>query len=159
MSERRTILRTPDSYRDTSVPVHRSVTQIESLLTQFGAEATSVSIARRGEQAVAEIRFAHGQSVYQMHLDLGKDPKDHRQRMRVLCWYTKATLEAVTFGVLTAEEALLPYAEIRDSSGKRTTVARALLGSGGSLPLVGVEEMLEQLQVRALPARAGKARR
>ena len=152
MSERRTILRTPDSYRDTSVPVHRSITQIESLLQQFGAEATSASMARRGEDAVAEIRFAHNDTVYQMRLQLGSDPKDHRQRLRVLFWYTKATLEAVTFGVLTAEEALLPYAEIRDSAGRRTTVAKALLGSTGSLPFVGAEEMLEALNMKRLPA-------
>ena len=78
--------------------------------------------------------------------------------MRVLVWYTKATLEAVVFGLLSAEEALLPFAEIRGASGQHTTVGRALLAAFDeptiALPRVSPEEMLRVLGAKAVPMKA-----
>lgn len=157
MSERRAILRTPKSYRETDVPVQRSIGHIEGLLEQFGCEPTSVEIVRVRGSAICRIRFGYaapgsGDRSYAITLGLGDDPKDHRQRMRMLFWYIKATLEADRFGVVSIEEAMLPFAEITDGSGQRTTVARALLGEHVELPLAAPDELLHRLHAKALPA-------
>lgn len=158
MSQRQERLRTPKSYRDTSVPVDRSAAHIEALLTDFGAEATSVAKLRRGEEARVELRFIYNGVVYAIHVGLGKSLQEQRQRMRALVWYTKATLEAVVFGLLKAEEALLPFAEIRAESGRRTTVGRALLAAFDKptigLPRVSPEEMLNVLGAKVVPVKA-----
>ena len=156
MSERQVRLRRPESYRDTQVPVQRSVGHIESVLAQFGAEATSVAIARRGEEALAEVRFLYDRRSYSVKLDLGEDPRDHRQRMRMLFWLVKASLEAVLFGVVSAEEALLPYAEISAGGGGRTTVGRVLLGVGAEqLPRLTPDGLIATLRGLPAPARGG----
>ena len=153
MTERDVRLKTPASYKDTQVPIQRSVGHIESVLAQFGCEATSTAIARRGEEALCEIRFAYANRTYSIRLCLGEDPQQHRQRMRLLFWYVKATLEAVVFEVVTAEEALLPYAEIVDGAGRRTTVARLLGDRFPALPEASAEAILGAVSGRrALPA-------
>jgi len=158
MSQRQERLRTPKSYRDTSVPVDRSAAHIEALLTDFGAEATSLTKMRHGDQARVELRFIYHGIMYAIQVPLGGEPREHRQRMRALVWFTKASLEAVVFGLLSAEEALLPYAEIRAASGHRTTVGRALLAAFDkptiALPRVSPEEMLSVLGAKAVPMKA-----
>lgn len=156
VSQRQERLRRPKSYRGTSVPVDRSAAHIEALLTEFGAEATSLTKMRRGEQARVELRFIYHGIMYVIGVPLGEQPQEHRQRMRALVWFTKATLEAVVFGLLSAEEALLPFAEIRGASGHRTTIGRALLAAFDKptigLPRVSPEEMLSVLGATGLPA-------
>ncbi len=151
MTDRNVRLKTPESYRDTSVSVQRSIASLESILDQFGCEATSIAIVRRGERAGAEVRFVYGKQTYSVKIDLGVDPKEHRQKMRVLYWGVKAMLEMVAFGVVTAEEVLLPFAEITDGAGGRTTVGRALTTGGGHLPSASPEGLMADLGMRALP--------
>jgi len=110
-------------------------------------------VARRGDEAIAEIGFGYRERMYRIRLRLGTDPKDHRQRMRVLFWYVKAMLEAVAFGVVPAEEALLPYAELPDGFGGRTTVGKVLTsGDIGNLPQLNPEGLMALLGTKALPA-------
>jgi len=151
MAERQTHLKTPQSYRDTDVPVQRSIGQIEGVLQQFGADATSVTIARKADDALAQVRFSYDGRMHSVGLVLGADPKGQRQSMRMLFWYVKATLEAVLFGVLTAEEALLPFAEITDGYGGRTTVGKALTAPGVALPMT-MDGIFGMVGVKALPA-------
>jgi len=151
--ERTERLKTPDSYRDTAVPTQRSLSNIRDILRQFGVEAQGVSTAERGEDAVAEIKFVYQGRTYSISLRLGVEPKEQRQRLRVLYWHIKALLEAVAFGVLSAEEALLPYAEIPNGAGGRTTVGRALTsGIAGDLPRMDPDGIMGALGVKALPA-------
>ena len=153
MPERQTRLKTPASYRDTEVPVQRSIAQIESILNQFGADATSVAIARKADDAIAQVRFSYNGRIYSVGLALGADPKGQRQAMRMLFWYTKATFEAVLFGVLSAEEALLPFAEIADGYGGRTTVGKVLTGADVQLPATP-NDIFRTIGMKALPAPA-----
>lgn len=156
MSQRQEHLRRPKSYKDTSVPVDRSAAHIEALLGEFGAEATSLNKMRKGEEAAVELRFYYNGILYCIRVPLGKTPQEQRQRMRVLVWFTKATLEAVVFGLLSAEEALLAYAEITDGRGHRTTVGRAVnaaLDKGAiGLPRVSPDELFQLVGAKALPA-------
>ncbi len=151
MAERNVVLKTPESYRETSVPVTRSIASLESILEQFGCETTSTAMVRHGKQVGAEVRFVYEGQTYSVWIDLGEDPKDHRQKMRVLYWGVKAMLEMVAFGVVTAEEVLLPFAEITDGKGGRTTVGRALTRGGGHLPSASPEGLMADLGMKALP--------
>ena len=155
MADRDVRLKTPDSYRDTDVPVLRSQANIESVLRQFGAEATAVSTVRRGDEAIGEVAFVHGGQTYRLRLAMGDKPQEHRQRMRVLFWYVKATLEAVTFGVVSLREAMLPYAEIADGYGGRTTVGKVLTAGHVQLPAGEPDGLLAAIGVKALIAGRG----
>lgn len=147
-------LKTPKSYRDTEVPVNRTVNGLERLLQEFGCESRAVTTAHHDGEALVAAEFSYRKRLYRIRLSLGRDPKAQRQRMRMLYWYVKALLEAVLFGVVSAEEALLPYAAISDGQGGVTTVARAtlpMLEAGGSA--VDPTALFEALRPRpALPA-------
>jgi len=154
MSERSVRLKTPDSYRDTSVPTQRSLGHIRDILRQFGVETQGVSTAEDADQAITEIKFVYEERTYSITLLLGVDPKDQRQKLRVIYWHIKALLEAIAFGVVSAEEALLPYAEISDGAGGRTTVGKALsAGRAGELPRMNPGGVMEALGggLKALP--------
>ena len=113
----------------TEVPVGRSRDEIERILARFGA--TGHIWARDDEERRVTIAFKRQQRAYKFIIKLPdlqgfrytpkmeweRTPKqmadmcdaETRRRFRSLANYIKALMDAIDTGILTAEEALLPY--------------------------------------------------
>lgn len=126
------------AYEDTSVPVSRSLGEIEERLGRHGISDlrwTRASAALmlefnlplrtpKGHEVVRDRRGGNPRRVptYEVRAVVGiriqapwsDDEKDKRRVARVLAWYVKSKLEVVEAGVLAPEEVFLPHVMIGD---------------------------------------------
>jgi hypothetical protein len=111
---------------NTSVPVERSRSEIESTLRRYGCTAFAFGWAKEG----AMIQFTHrGRAI---KLDITAPPglrpgtmsfeREERRRWRVLLLWVKAQLEAIEAKLVTFEEVFLPWTLLQDGS----TVAQSV---------------------------------
>ena len=149
----------PTYAKRTVVGTMRSVEEIDKTLTRYGASGFLYGRDMDLNPPMAFVQFKLNNRVFKMSLAL-PDPNDPefsetptgkerseavqmkeweqaiRQRYRALSLFIKATLEAVECGILTFDEAMLPYILMPDGH----TVADHVLPeidqmiSGGQLP-------------------------
>lgn len=119
---------------NTSVPVRKSIEEIERTVARYGA--TAFGYAYQGDRAV--IQFAIADRRVRLDLEIPKREdfqrtpntrqwrapeavdkaweQTQRQKWRALLLFVKATLEAVEAGLLTVEQAFLPHIMLPDGS-------------------------------------------
>lgn len=151
-----------EAYRSTKVPVHESQNDVRALLR--GRKATGLQITESwlGGVTVADVRFAmpaeSGHFAYRIRVnaaiteaDLERRPHQRtltareaedqkaRQIWRLVYWWLKAQFEAADAGLVSVEEAFLPWMEL--PSGKTVYETTAETGAlarvaAGSQPLL-----------------------
>lgn len=143
------------AYRTTTVPVHESQADVRELLRARKATGMQISESWGGDQAIADVRFAMpgeagGFYAYRIRVrvpamvldevrELARRQKrrqptpaeaqaqGERQIWRLVFWWLKAQFEAADAGLVSLEEAFLPWMELPDG---RTTY-EAMTESGG----------------------------
>lgn len=142
---------TLEAYRTTTIQVHESQADIRDLLRSRKATGMQISESWLGDVAVADVRFAMpgeagGFYAYRLRVrvvvtdaDLKRRPhqrtqtvkeveaQKERQIWRLVFWWLKAQFEAADAGLVSIEEAFLPWMELPDG---RTTY-EAMEQSGG----------------------------
>jgi hypothetical protein len=125
-----------EPYRDTSVPVERSKTQIRNALKSAGARGLQLEeewaedgsvtaclirfIWPTEEGAMIRVRFSAAPLPPEKGVRGGwKVDADQRERQawRGLAWYIESMIKASTFGLIRFEEIFLAYFE--DDKGRR----------------------------------------
>lgn len=138
---------------NTTVSIGRTRDEIERTLERFGAD--QFIWGRDDRQGSVTVAFSKGQRSYRFTIyqpdaaEFKKTPtgrvrysgtvgdlvdKEQRRRFRSLANFIKATLDAVESGIITADEALLPWAML---PGGRTVseVALSQLSENGHVDL------------------------
>jgi hypothetical protein len=131
--------------QNTEVPIGRSRDEIERTLERFGASGQIW--ARDDEKHVVTVAFRRQGKVYRFTISLPSTPafattptgrqrgraqaetekdKETRRRFRSLANYVKALLDAIDTGIVTAEEALLPYMMLPSGDTVYTTIQAQL---------------------------------
>ena len=137
---------TLEAYRTTRVPVHESQADVRDLLRSRKATGMQISESWLGDVAVADVRFgmpgdAGGFYAYRIRVkvpaqalddvrakakrDKQRQPTEakahaqgERQIWRLVYWWLKTQFEAADAGLVSLEEAFLPWMELPDG---RTT--------------------------------------
>lgn len=141
---------TLEAYRATKVPVHESQADVRDLLRSRKATGMQISESWLGDTAVADVRFAmpaesSGFFAYRIRVqvvvtdaDLRRQPhqrtqtpkeveaQKERQIWRLVYWWLKAQFEAADAGLVSLEEAFLPWMELPD--GRTTYEAMVQVG-------------------------------
>lgn len=163
-----------DAYRSTKVAVHESQADVRELLRRRRATGLQISEYWQEDQAVADVRFGMpapegGFYAYRIRVrtpDPGplekvdqyshkpraattQELRDHqagaeRQIWRLVYWWLKAQFEAAEAGLVSLEEAFLPWMELPDGR----TVFESAVESGG----------LAKIAAGTLPPRLGSGR-
>lgn len=129
---------TLQAYRTTTVPVHESQADVRDLLRARKATGMQISESWAGDSAIADVRFgmageAGGFYAYRIRVrvvvtddDLRRRPhqrtqsskevevQKERQIWRLVFWWLKAQFEAADAGLVSLEEAFLPWMELPD---------------------------------------------
>ena len=140
-----------EAYRSTTVPVHESQSDVRGLLRARKATGMQISESWVEDHSIADVRFgmpgeAGGFYAYRIRVrvvvteaDLARRPhqrtqtpkeveaQKERQIWRLVYWWLKAQFEAADAGLVSLEEAFLPWMELPDG---RTTY-EAMTESGG----------------------------
>lgn len=121
-------MKTKKPYYGTSVPVGKTMGQIDTMLIANGGIKTNYfKDYEAGELVLAWERkvMVDGERMLQpiMHrVMISKDMTD-AQAYRALYWHLKHKMEAVAFGIVTFEEEFLPYFIVKLPSGEQGTIA------------------------------------
>jgi hypothetical protein len=144
---------TLEAYRTTTVPIHESQSDVRELLRRRGATGMQISEAWSGDDSFADLRFgmaadAGGFFAYRIRVRVPtidqvldqsrrakvKLPTDReargrgeRQIWRLVYWWLKAQFEAADAGLVSLEEAFLPWMELPNGS----TAYEAMVATGG----------------------------
>lgn len=157
-----------DAYRSTTIAVHESQADVRDLLRARKATGMQISESWLDDRAVADVRFgmpgeAGGFYAYRIRVrvpDLALDEirerarrmkkgqpspaeaqaQGERQIWRLVYWWLKAQFEAADAGLVSLEEAFLPWMELPD--GRTTYEAMREAGglaqvAAGTLPQIG----------------------
>jgi hypothetical protein len=162
-------------YSNTPVPASKSQEQIDRLLEKFGASGTNWT--RLFDKGRVELTFGvrrkDGRNTFVKIVapiltnphrnwdpETGKSEKveapNWAQSMRLLYYYVKAKLEAVSVGLREFEEEFLADTLIQDASGATVRVAEAVLPAietgGGRLALraPGDREAAADIEARVI---------
>jgi hypothetical protein len=146
---------TLEAYRTTTVPIHESQADVRELLRARKATGMQISESWADDQVVADVRFgmpgdAGGFYAYRIRVRVPplvleqvrawakarkqRQPTEaearaqgERQIWRLVYWWLKTQFEAADAGLVSLEEAFLPWMELPDG---RTTY-EAMAESGG----------------------------
>lgn len=104
----------------TKVPVERSRTEIEAMLSKHGCDSTAVFNDRQG----VWFAFTHSKRAYRIGIVMPQagttgDDQERRRRMRSLALYIKARLNAVEDGIKSFDAEFMPERMVADG---RTTL-------------------------------------
>jgi hypothetical protein len=158
-----------ESYMNTDVPAGKSQDQIDNLLQRFGATGTNWT--KMFEKGRVELTFGvqtrEGKNVAikliapilvnkhrNWNPETGKselsESQNWAQSLRVLYYYVKAKLEAVTVGLRDFEEEFLADTLVQDATGRTVRVAEVMLPAiaegGGRLRLAAPKERDEIIE-------------
>lgn len=106
--------RTP--YYDTVVPPERTQAEIAKLLYEYGAEAVRWTTTRAGQSQIEFVLKMQSTGATQQCITVRVSPPifakrdgshNQAQSMRLLHWWLKSKLEAVYYGLTTAESEFL----------------------------------------------------
>lgn len=143
-------------YRGTDVPPSQSLHQIEQLLLDYGCDAVQVTREATGRIL---IRFALEVEVHGVRRKLAIEIEpamltknaiqghskitvpDAARSMRLAYWYLKSKLEAIAYGLVTAEREFFPQVVVQLPDGRAGTVgdiAEESIVKGGDLYLPGI---------------------
>lgn len=117
----------------TSVPVYKSIGEIEKSLKRYGADG----FMHGYEGGRATISFKWNNRVVMIRINLPESEQETRQRYRALLLTVKAKLECIECEIETFEEAFLAHLVLPDGKtvGERyATEYRKMIESGQSLP-------------------------
>lgn len=159
---------TLEAYRTTRVPVHESQADVRELLRARKATGMQISESWLGDVAVADVRFGMpgdggGFYAYRIRVKVPETALDRvraaarrsrqrqptereaeaqaeRQIWRLVYWWLKTQFEAADAGLVSLEEAFLPWMELPD--GRTTYEAMVETGSlqaiaSGVVPRLG----------------------
>jgi hypothetical protein len=142
-----------EAYRTTTVPVHESQSEVRELLRRRAATGMQISEAWSGDESFADLRFgmpasAGGFYAYRIRvrvptidqvIDQARKAKvklptereargrGERQIWRLVYWWLKAQFEAADAGLVSLEEAFLPWMELPNGD----TTYEAMVKTGG----------------------------
>lgn len=115
----------PSLYAEaTKVPIERSRAEIERVLQKYGCDAFAFGWSQTG----AMVQFGYKGRQVKLDIDVpkGEDVREQRrarQRWRILLLLIKAQIEAVEIGLMSFEEAFLPWMLLENGS----TVAQYMI--------------------------------
>jgi len=144
-------------YEDSRAPIHNTKADIEELLRRDGCSGVQWTddwdnhrvvlvwihkkVLEDGEEFKIPYRITAEQTV--------KNPK---AMFRALFWFLKSTIVTIAYGIVTYEEAFLPYI-IQQIDGQSMTIAeqalpwldkgQPALNIGGLVPRLGAGELME----------------
>lgn len=159
---------TLQAYRTTTVPVHETQADVRDLLRSRQATGMQISEAWAGDEAIADVRFgmpgaAGGFFAYRIRVRVAPSAIEaavataraakkrtptpaeartqaERQIWRLVYWWLKAQFEAADAGLVSIEEAFLPWMELPNGS----TAYEAMVAAGslaaiasGTVPQLG----------------------
>jgi hypothetical protein len=141
-------------YKDTEVAYERTMSEIQKMLLEYGCEAVQVTTTKDGfvtvkftiEVEIEGVRKGFGVSITPPILLTRKtqggrriEVKDTNRSARLLYWYIKSKLEAVSYGLVSAEQEFFSDIIVRLPGGREKKVgdlAKDIL-TKGDLPLLG----------------------
>ncbi len=122
----------PDyAYRYTDVPAERSLSQIKEMLYKHGAVGTQVT--EIPEKSLVQFTFSRRVLVDKVEkqqpcrIDILYGNRKVSEALRMIFYYLKAKFDAVDWGVISFEEAFLPYFLGKLPDGRQVTVAELML--------------------------------
>lgn len=124
--------------QDTKVPVERSRTELEQLITKHGAH--QILIGTDSEQGLALVQFRIADRNVKMRFEVSQKPQDARRKWRQMLLITKAKLELVADGGSTIEREFLADVMLPNGATVGEALAPQLAGaykSGKMPPLLG----------------------
>lgn len=151
------IKRRDPPYAGTVVAPDRTLAQVQELLFEYGCEAVQVT---RDQLGRVELRFAVEVEVQGVHRKIavriepplltvtrgkgrGKTTySDPARSYRLLYWYLKSKLEAISYGLVSAEKEFFSQVLISLASGETKTIGEVTeqaFAQGDSLFLPGIE--------------------
>ena len=120
------------SYEETAVAVEKSKGQIEKLLKEFNVIATrftsypsyaQLEFVRKAGSSTIPYRVVVKPKVNTLAFNTGRElDRAERQVWRVVYWWLKSKLEAISFGLVEFEQEMLPYMLLQ-GQGKSQTAA------------------------------------
>jgi hypothetical protein len=121
----------------TTVPVSQTRTEIEELLTRYGATGFMTGWQETPEGKIAALRFDLGGRRFRIPIPILAGAENaEMQAWRVLLLLLKAVLEAVDRGLIPLEKALLSYVELPSGCtvGQWVEPQLAAVYSEGTMP-------------------------
>jgi hypothetical protein len=122
----------PDyAYKNTEVPVERSIAQIKDLLYKHGAVGTQTT--ELPENHLVQFAFARRVNVngelkqQPCRIDVPYGDRKPSEALRMIFYYLKAKFDAVDWGVISFEEAFLACFVGQLPDGRKVTVGEMML--------------------------------
>lgn len=139
----------PGEYaKNTTVPVYRSKGEIEKTLRRYDAD--SCVIGESISKGMGYVAFEQNGVSFRIDIDLPVHDarrqtkrqweQSIRQRWRALLLFVKANLEVTSAGIMTAQQAFMPYVLVAGEDGRpvplrdRLALKLSELQAGGKLP-------------------------